>query len=120
VAFAPPALFVNEFLAVNTTGIVDEFGQHEDWVEIYNGGQDPITLAGLCLSDQLSVPNKFVFPDTTLDPGGFLLVWCDNDPSRAAARGLPAVLDRRAGRALRELDRGLRRDRFGELRPANG
>lgn len=82
VAFLPPSLYVNEFLALNMTGIVDEFGQREDWVEIYNGGQDPITLLGLRLSDSLGAPDRFVFPDTTLAPGAFLLVWCDNDPEQ--------------------------------------
>jgi len=82
VAYIPPDLYVNEFLADNVAGLVDEFGQHDDWVEIYNGGQDPVTLAGLCLSDDLAVPGKFVFPDTTIAPGAFLLVWCDNDPEQ--------------------------------------
>ncbi len=82
VAYMPPDLYVNEFLAQNNTGIMDEFGQREDWVEIYNGGQNPVSLGGLCLSDALAVPNKFTFPDTTIAPGAFLLVWCDNDPEQ--------------------------------------
>jgi hypothetical protein len=82
VAYIPPDLAVNEFLALNNTGIMDEFGQREDWIEVYNRGQNPISMGGLCLSDQLTIPNKFTFPDTTIAPGGFLLVWCDNDPEQ--------------------------------------
>ncbi len=82
VAFVPPPLYLNEFMADNLTTIPDEFGQYDDWVEIYNGGQDPIPLAGLRLSDNLTVPNRFIFPDTTLAPAAFLLVWCDNDPEQ--------------------------------------
>jgi hypothetical protein len=82
VAFDTPDLVINEFVAQNTTGIVDEFGQHEDWVEIWNAGQTPVSMLGLRLSDNLSNPNQFAFPDTTLAPGGFLLVFCDNDPEQ--------------------------------------
>jgi len=73
------ALFVNELLAVNSTGIVDEMGEHEDWVEIYNPGPDDVEMGGLFLSDDLSLPTQWAFPDTILPAGGFLLVWCDND-----------------------------------------
>jgi hypothetical protein len=79
VDFVPPELFLNEFLAQNLTVLRDEFNEYDDWLEIYNGGQAPISLLGLGLSDNLSNPDKFIFPDTTLAPGGFLLVWCDND-----------------------------------------
>jgi len=82
VGFVPPPLKVNEFVAQNTTGIVDEFGQHEDWVEIWNAGPSPVSLLGLRLTDNLSNPDKFVFPDTTLPSHEFILVFCDNDPEQ--------------------------------------
>jgi hypothetical protein len=73
------ALFVNELLAVNTTGIVDEMGEFEDWLEIYNPGPDDVQMGGLFLSDDLSLPTQWAFPDTILPAGDFLLVWCDSD-----------------------------------------
>ena len=75
-----PALFVNEFLASNQTGLRDEAGEFEDWVEIWNPGPDPVPLGGLHLTDDLENPTKWTFPDTTLAPRGYLVVWCDEDP----------------------------------------
>jgi len=75
----PPVLFINEFMALNNSTIQDEAGQWEDWAEIFNPGPDDVPLGGLFLTDDLSNSTQWVFPDTTLPAGGFLLVWCDDD-----------------------------------------
>lgn len=72
-------LYINEFVALNNAGIQDEAGSYEDWVEIYNPGPDPVEMGGLFLTDDLTLTTQWAFPDTTIDAGGFLLVWCDND-----------------------------------------
>lgn len=72
-------LYINEFLAGNDYGITDEAGEHEDWLEIYNDGDESIWLGDKFLSDNLSNPGKWQFPDFTIQPGEFLLVWCDED-----------------------------------------
>lgn len=79
VGYVPPPLFLNEFMAANTTTIADEFGEFDDWVEIYNGGSQPVDLGGLNLSDDLAIPNRYTFPSVILNAGDFLIVWCDND-----------------------------------------
>jgi hypothetical protein len=81
VGYAPPALVINEFLALNNTGIHDEAGQHEDWLELYNAGTTPIDLSGLYLADSFESADKWPIPSGyTLAPGGYLLIWCDEDP----------------------------------------
>jgi hypothetical protein len=82
VAYVPPPLYVNEFMASNTVTIADEFGEFDDWVEIYNGGPSPVNLSGLNLSDNLAIPNKYTFPNVILGPHDFLLVWCDGTPGQ--------------------------------------
>ncbi len=82
VGYELPALFVNEFLASNDSVLADEYGEYDDWVEIYNGTDEEISLAGLHLTDSPTEPDRFTFPDTTIGPRGFLLVWCDNDPEQ--------------------------------------
>ena len=77
---AQPELCINEFLASNLNGIVDETGVPEDWVEIYNQGPGEAHLGGFFLTDNLALPMRWEFPDTTLAAGDFLLVWCDSDP----------------------------------------
>nr|MEE4267721.1 CotH kinase family protein [Candidatus Krumholzibacteria bacterium] len=73
-------LFINEFVALNDAGIQDEADQFEDWLEIYNPGPEDVEMGGLFLTDDLTLPTQWSFPDTVLAAGDFLLVWCDNDP----------------------------------------
>ena len=77
-------LVINEFVASNNSSAQDPQGQYDDWIEIYNYGFDPIDLAGMYLTDNLSVPDKWRISDdnpnaTVIPAGGFLLIWADND-----------------------------------------
>jgi hypothetical protein len=76
---APGPLVINEILASNQAGAVDEGSEHADWVEIHNRGDRPVALAGLHLSDDPAEPEKWTLPEAILEPGGYLLVWCDHD-----------------------------------------
>ncbi len=66
---------INEFMASNATTISDEDGDYEDWIELYNYGDEPVNLEGWGLSDNFSNPFRWVFPDIAIGPGDFLLVW---------------------------------------------
>lgn len=72
---------INEVMASNThTNVDPDFGGAADWVEFYNFGPDTADLTGLAFSDRLNNPTKWFFPPgTTIPPGGYLLVWCDNE-----------------------------------------
>ncbi len=74
-------LFVNELMADNDSVIQDEAGEYNDWIELHNAGTAAVRLAGLFLTDNLSTPNKWAFPDTQVPAGGFLLVWADDEPT---------------------------------------
>ena len=77
-------LVINEFMASNDTTITDEFGENDDWVEIYNTADTSVSLAGVFLTDNLNNPTKWQFPDTTLASKSFLLVWADDTPLQGA------------------------------------
>ncbi len=89
-------LFINELLASNTKTNEDSQGENDDWVEIYNAGDEPIDLAGMFLTDDLSTPRKWETPTgqpqlTTVPARGYLLIWTDGDIADAglhAAFGL--------------------------------
>jgi hypothetical protein len=75
-------IFINEFLAGNRQVIADESGEYDDWIELYNGTGLPLNLGGLYLTDNLSIPCKYLIPThsadaTTIPAGGFLLFWAD-------------------------------------------
>jgi len=74
-------LTINELLAINNATNADEAGQYEDWVEIYNPTDQSLNLAGMYLTDNPDNLTKWSFPlgVADLEPGGHLLVWCDDD-----------------------------------------
>ncbi len=74
-------LWINEFVASNDTGIQDEAGEYEDWIEIYNPGPDDVALSGLFLTDDLTLTTQWSLSDVVLGAGEFLIVWCDKDES---------------------------------------
>ena len=72
---------INEFVASNSLGAEDsEFSNNADWVEFYNAGVNEVNLSGWYFTDNLSDSTKWTFPvESTIAPGGFLLVWCDGE-----------------------------------------
>lgn len=66
---------INEIEASNLRGLMDEDSDYSDWIELYNKGAVPVNLNGWGLSDNKDVPLKWVFPDLTLDAGGFVTVF---------------------------------------------
>jgi hypothetical protein len=72
-------LAINEFMASNEATKADEYGEYEDWVEIYNYGTAPIYLGDLYLSDKADNPAKWKFPEISIQAGEYLLIWLDED-----------------------------------------
>lgn len=73
------SLVINEFMADNKTYISDQDGDFDDWIELYNNSDAAINLNGYYLSDKGDDPYQWVFPDITIEAGGYLVVWADND-----------------------------------------
>ncbi|MGH1362663.1 MAG: CotH kinase family protein [Calditrichia bacterium] len=88
-----PKLFINEFMASNSTTIADPFGEFDDWVEIFNGDSIAISLEDFYLSDNFNLPRKWQLPNRTIAPGEFLLIWADDDPTQGAVHA-PFKLDK--------------------------
>ena len=51
-------------------------GAYYDWVEVYNNGSEAVSLKGWGLTDDTEKPLKWKFPDITLAPGQYTLVYC--------------------------------------------
>lgn len=82
-------LVINEFMASNDYGPVDEFGNHGDWIEIYNAGDDDVDLAGMYITDDLTDLMAWQIPEsksgeTTVDAGDFIVLWADKEPDLGA------------------------------------
>ncbi|MBN1211994.1 MAG: CotH kinase family protein [candidate division Zixibacteria bacterium] len=74
---------INEFMASNKTTAADQDGEFDDWIELYNPSDSAVSLAGYYLSDDGAEVTQWVFPDTFIAPGSFLLVWADDDEDQA-------------------------------------
>ena len=75
-------IVINEFMASNDSlsGIVDEFGETDDWVELHNRTNNTVDISGYGFSDDYSLLYKWVFPSGILiPPNGYLIVWTDSD-----------------------------------------
>ena len=74
-------LVINELMAVNGATIADDSGDYDDWIEIANTGPSAVDLGGFVLTDHWEGSADFVFPSTTLQPGEYIIVWADGEPS---------------------------------------
>ncbi len=68
-------LVISEFLASNATGVADEDGDREDWIELRNVSGGPVDASGWALTDDEAVLAKWRLPSTNIPPGGFLVVF---------------------------------------------
>jgi hypothetical protein len=59
---------INEVQTSNFKTLQDENGQYEDWIEVYNPGNNPVDLTGYGLSDNPGNLYKFIFPSFQLAP----------------------------------------------------
>lgn len=75
-------LHINELMAVNRQTTADEYGEYDDWVEIYNSSDSIIRLDGLYLSDDMREPTKWQLRGIEISPKGYQLFWLDGDPAQ--------------------------------------
>lgn len=77
-------IHLNEVMASNKNVVTDEDEDFSDWIEIYNQGEETLSLNGFGLSDDALDPFKWTFPDVAIEPGEFILVWA-SDKNRSVA-----------------------------------
>jgi len=75
---------INELMAANDLTLTDPQGQADDWIELQNTADVPVDLAGMYLTDSLTQATRWQIPldgpeKTTLAPGGFIIIWADNN-----------------------------------------
>jgi hypothetical protein len=87
-AGAPFPVVINEWMADNAgpDGFADPVdGLFQDWFELFNPNTNSVNLSGFYLTDNPGLPTKWPVPlGTVIAPGGFLLVWADNQPEQNA------------------------------------
>jgi hypothetical protein len=72
-------LIINSFSAAGSQK-ENEFGNAEDWIELFNTTGNTLTLESgkwFLTDDVESKPAKFELPELTIEPYGSLIIWCD-------------------------------------------
>src|SRR5215510_4972859 len=77
------ALVLNEVHATNLDGLLDEDGDSEDWIEIFNPAAQPVDLSGAGLSLSKNTPYDFTFPAGAAIPARSYLVIFASKKDRA-------------------------------------
>ena len=85
-----PTVWLNELLVLNsstvTNALRDRAGDYDPWVELFNGGTNPVSLSGFYLTTNYAQPTLWAFPaGATLQPGQFAVVWLDGEPAESTA-----------------------------------
>tara|TARA_B110000967_G_scaffold209680_1_gene267031 strand:+ start:311 stop:3580 length:3270 start_codon:yes stop_codon:yes gene_type:complete len=68
---------INEVVSSNSD-YLDEDGDTPDWLEIHNFGNQDISMNGWSLSDDIDELTKWTFPNITLTPNQYILVWASS------------------------------------------
>lgn len=84
-------LSLNEICTVSP-GTSLENGEiiYEDYIELYNGSKETISLEGLYLSDDPAEPLKGALPEITMAPGSFLCIYAVPEDEEAPSES-PSV-----------------------------
>lgn len=80
----PGTLVINEVQSDNFITHPDNAGEYDDWIEIYNYGNNPVDLSNYFLSDRPDQPQKWLIPScncdsTIVQPNGFVMIYADED-----------------------------------------
>ena len=67
----------NEVVSSNSI-YFDEDGDSPDWIELYNYGNQEVSIANWTLTDDIDDYDKWTFPDITLNSNEYLLLWASS------------------------------------------
>lgn len=77
-------LRINEVMVFNDSSVVDDYGNHVGWIEIYNTSYNTVNLSGLFLTDDMGNPTKSRIaksPDATIAPRSYFILYATGDKS---------------------------------------
>ena len=72
---------INEVVSSNSE-YFDSFGETPDWIELYNYGSESVNLLDWGITDDIEEIYKWKFPEITINPNEYLLLWCSGKDIR--------------------------------------
>ena len=77
-------IIINELMSSNNS-ILDEYGDADDWIELYNNSDQPIFLENMYLTDDPENLQKWELSgNALLEPNNFKLIWADETPEQGS------------------------------------
>lgn len=71
----PEGLRISELMSANYSYLKGAYGETTDWVELYNGGNAPISLSEYAVQKSLEDPETYALPDLVLEPGMYYVIF---------------------------------------------
>src|SRR5438067_5495493 len=79
---------ITEFMASNSSTLMDEDGDSSDWIEIHNPDPAAVNLNGWFLTDTDKNKKKWAFPSVSIPPNGYLIVFASGKDRHVAGKPL--------------------------------
>lgn len=78
-------LRINEVMTLNDSSIVDEYGNHCGWIEIFNSSYNSVDIGGLFITDDIKNPTKSMIakgsPTTVIAPRSHIVLFATGGKS---------------------------------------
>ena len=84
---AESAVVINEAMSGNKGIYLDDEGKSSDWVELYNPSDEAVNLGRFSLSDDGTELDQWTFPDVTLSPHSFMVIYLSGDSKKEMKSG---------------------------------
>ncbi|OPX24519.1 MAG: hypothetical protein B1H04_01915, partial [Planctomycetales bacterium 4484_123] len=81
-------MVISQFMAINDSTIADENGEYSDWIQLHNVSDSEVDLAGWFLTDDADDLAKWSFPEVTVPPDAYLLVFASGKDRAVAGQEL--------------------------------
>lgn len=80
-----PTVWLNEVQPENLSGPTDGQGDHDAWVELYNSGEQAVSLSGYHLASDYSNLRQWAFPTgASIAAGQYRVVWLDGETTETS------------------------------------
>ena len=80
------ALRINEVMVVNDSSMVDEYGNHVAWIELFNSNFAPLQISSVYLTNDSTQPRKYPVPlgdvNTKIPKRQHVVFFADGEPNR--------------------------------------
>jgi len=77
--YASAQVVINEIVASNDTMLIDEDGEYNDFIELYNKSNSSQNLLDYFISDDPSNPFKWQLPNVTIQGNSFLTIYASGN-----------------------------------------